>query len=146
MFRLPALLLAGALVCSGSVLAAGEKEPVESAESAERAKASERWLVCTDAAVLPRQLAPIVARISARVEQQAADVLVNVVPQDEGSAEFLLASTSEVFAQLRNALAARKVPYRRVSFQWHSASAEGADDESPECRGVVVLVEVSIGG
>lgn len=140
--RLSVLLLAGALGWSGDGLGkeAGPFKPAETAD------AIERWSVCTDAADLPRQLAPVAARISARVEQQAADVLVNVVPQDEGSAEFLLASTSEVFAQLRNALAARKVPYRRVSFQWHSASAEGGDDEPPECRGAVVLVEVSIGG
>lgn len=141
-----ALLLACTLGWGAGGLAEDAGKPEAPAETV-AAKAAERWSVCTDSSVLPGQLVPIAARIAARVAQDSADVLVNVVPQDEGSAEFLLASTSEVFAQLRNALVARKVPYRRVNFQWHSSSSDGvAASEPPDCRGVVVLVEVSIGG
>lgn len=122
---------------------ADQGEPVEPAGTID---VTERWSVCTDFAVLPKQLAPVAARVSARVEAQGADVLVNVVPQGEGSAEFLLASTAEVLAQLRNALAARRVPHRRVALQWRSASTAAAAIASADCRGVVVLVEMSVGG
>lgn len=142
MRRLSALLLAGALGWSCGGLA-GPEDPIEPVG---RGAATESWSICSDSAVLPKQLALVAARISARVEEQDADVQVNVVSQDEGSAEFLLASTAEVLAQLRSALAARRVPHRRVAFQWRSASAAAAAIASADCRGVVVLVEMSVGG
>lgn len=157
MRRLAMLLLAGALGWSSGGMAE-ESEQAEAAVTAEAIKATgttettetsdatERWSVCTDSSVLLGQLLPIAARIAARVAQDSADVLVNVVPQDEGSAEFLLASTSEVFAQLRNVLVARRVPYRRVNFQWRSASGSVAEIEPSPCRGVAVVVEVTVGG
>lgn len=130
---------------SGAVEATEAIKATET-ETTETPDATERWSVCTDSTVLPGQLLPIAARIAARVAQDSADVLVNVVPQDEGSAEFLLASTSEVFAQLRNVLVARRVPYRRVNFQWRSASGAIAEIEPSPCRGVAVVVEVTVDG
>lgn len=109
------------------------------------ADGADYWSVCTDAAGLARQLAPIAARIEGRVEADRQAVLISAVPQGEGSTEYFLASMADVFAQLRGVLQTRKVPLQRVGFQWLSLS-EGAtpDAVAPvSCRGAVILIEVA---
>lgn len=102
----------------------------------------DRWWVCTDAAALANQLSPIAERIADRVDQIRADVRVSAAALGEGSTEYLIASTADVFEQLRVELSIKKVPLRRVDFRWLSASAAINVDQAATCRGVVVFVEM----
>ena len=105
---------------------------------------SGRWWLCSDPTPLAEQLRPVVKEILARVERSPAQVVVGAAPLGEGSAEYLIASAAEVLDQLRASLVARKVPQRRVAFQWLSAAVAlpGAPADL-SCAGSVVFLELS---
>lgn len=106
--------------------------------------AVDRWIVCTRPALMKAQVPAIASRIAALVAEGDALIRVGGAPVGQGSLEFRLAATADIFERLREQLQALRIPHRRVAFEW-LASVEVLAGRGPgpaDCSRAEVLIKI----